>query len=324
MSTNALKVLVKNLSLAILFYSLMGCGKEAPPHPPFPKEKIIKDVKIEQIGDEILIEIGVPEIFKKGKVYTYLLKVKKTSTKEFPTPPESSLFKKKNLLFEENLEESNIWKKRFKAREYSIEENNSLFWGFYFKKGKEEEKTKIFQFVFLKNLEEPILENVEFLEEGFGFKLKISEECKNLIIEKSKNGEFKRVELSKGKEGLIFDKDVMHNYFYKYKFYCSKDENHLSFPALYEGLFINKFKPNPPEYVLILNEGENLRIEFGVVEKALKYKIYEKCLEGGDWQFLMETEKNMVIIEGKNCFYGVSSINEAGLESEIVEGKREP
>lgn len=322
MSTKKLKTLLKSWILVISFYSFLSCGKEGVPHPPLPKEKLVKDVNFKQEGEEIKIDLDIPEIFLEGKISIYFAKVKNTQKKEMPIPPKEAIFKKKNQIFERNLKEKKF-KLNFQKNELGLDYDYSTFWGFILKGKKVEEKTKIFQFLFFEKQEKPLIENVSFEEDGILFKLKREENCKNLLIKKElENGIPVVVDLKKRDENFLLDENVSHNRNYKYSFYCYKeDQNHLSEPSIYEINYKYEFKPKPPQDVMFLEEKESIRIEFKKVEKAIKYKIYEKCSSDESWKLVMETEKNILFFEKKFCKFGVSSINEAGLESEIIEAK---
>lgn len=322
MSTKKLKILLKSWILVISFYSFLSCGKEGVPHPPFPKEKLLKDVNFKQEGDNIIVALEIPEIFLEGKIFIYFTKVKNTQKKEMPFPPEVAIFKKKNQIFERNLKEKNF-KLDFQKEELGLDYNYSTFWGFVLKGKKIEEKTKIFQFLFLEKQEKPLIENVNFEEDGILFNLKIEENCKNLLIKKElENGIPVVVDLKKRDENLFIDENVFHNRNYRYSFYCYKeDKNHTSEPSIYEIKYKYEFKPKAPEDVILLEEKENLRIEFKKAKRATKYKIYEKCPSDENWKLIMETEKNIIFLEKKICKFGISSINEAGLESEIIQAK---
>jgi len=316
-----LKILLKNWILVILFYNLISCGKEGLPHPPVPKEKIIKEVFFKQIGENIKIEINLPEKFKEGKIDIYFYKIKNPQKKEISMPPEGAVFKKSNLILSDFFKGTK-YEKVFNRQDLKIDYDFSTFFGFYIKGKEFEEKTKIFQFLFLKVAEKVNLKNVFFKEEGIGFDLELKENCKNLFVTKEINKGIPVLIDLKMKENLFFDENVSHNSFYKYTFFCyDKDSNHLSEPLIYETLYKYEFKPPPPEEVILLEDNENLRIEFKKVQKAVKYKLYEKCYGGENWEFVLETDKNVIFKEKKFCKFGVSSLNEAGLESEIVEAK---
>lgn len=322
MSTKKLKILLKSWILAISFYSFLSCGKEGLPHPPFPKEKLVKDVNFKQEGDKIIIALDIPEIFLEGKISIYFIKTKNTQKKEIPMPPSEAIFKKKNLILEKNLNEKKF-KMEFEKETLGLDYNYSTFWGFILKGKKVEEKTKIFQFLYLEKQEKPLIESVNLEEDGILFKLKIEENCNNLLIKKElENGIPIVLDLKKRDGNLFIDENVFHNRNYRYSFYCYKeDKNHLSEPSIYKIKYKYEFKPKPPEDVMFLEEKENLRIEFKKVERATKYKVYEKCPFDENWKLIMETEKNILFFEKKFCKFGVSSINEAGLESEIIEAK---
>lgn len=322
MSTKKLKNLLKRWILVISFYSFLSCGKEGLPHPPLPKEKLVKDVNFKQEGEEIKIDLNIPEIFLGGKMFVYLAKVKNTQKKEMPIPPAEAIFKKKNQIIERNIKEKEL-KFNFQKDELELDYNYSTFWGFILKGKKIEEKTKVFQFLFLEKQEKPLIENVSFEEDGILFYLKIEENCKNLLIKKElENGIPVVVDLKKRDESLFIDENVLHNRNYRYSFYCYKeDKNHLSEPSIYEINYKYEFKPKPPQDVMFLEEKESIRIEFKKVERTTKYKVYEKCPSDEYWKLIMETEKNILFFEKKFCKFGVSSMNEAGLESEIIEAK---
>lgn len=316
-----LRILLKNWILVILFYNLINCGKEGPPHPPIPKEKIIKEVSFLQVGEEIEVNINLPESFKEGRIEVYLIKIKNPQRKEMNLPPEEAVFKKNNLILSEFLK-SNKWEKNFKKEDLILDYDFSTFWGFYIKGKKFKEKTKVFQFLFLKAPEKANLKNVFFKEEGIAFELELEENCKNLLVKKEINNGIPVLIDLKKKENLLLDENVSHNSSYKYIFHCyEKDKNHLSEPLIYETLYKYEFKPPPPEEVILLEDNENLRIEFKKVQKAIKYRLYEKCIGSQNWEFVLETEKNVIFLEKKFCKFGVSSLNEAGLESNIIEAK---
>lgn len=322
MSTKKLKILLKSWILVISFYSFLSCGKEGLPHPPLPKEKLVKNVNFKQEGDKIKIVLDIPEIFLEGKISIYFTKVKNTQKKEMPIPPKEAIFKKKNLIIETSLNEKKF-EIEFEKESLDLDYNYSTFWGFFLKGKKIEEKTKIFQFLFIEKKEKPLIENVNFEEDGILFKLKVEENCKNLLIKKElENGIPVVVDLKKRDEDFFLDENVSHNRNYRYSFYCYKeDKDHLSEPSIYEIKYKYEFKPKPPEDVMFLEERENLRIEFKKVERVSKYKIYEKCPSDKNWKLIMETEKNIIFLEKKICKFGVSSINDAGLESEIIQAK---
>lgn len=321
MFTRKLKILLKSWISAILFCNLISCGKEGVPHPPLPKEKFIKEVNFQQIQDEIISEMDISELFLQGKISVYFIKIKNPQKKEIPTPPEDAVYKKKNLIYEGNLNEKK-WVKKFDKKALGLEYNFSTFWGFRLKGKKIEEKTKIFQFLFLENPEKPEIENIKFTEEGILFELKNIDKCKNFLLKKQiENGIPVIINLKNKGGNLFLDENLSHNKRYKYNFYCyDLNEKHLSSPFEYEILYKYEFKPPPPQDVIALSDSENKRIEFKKVQKAVKYRIYENC-EGESFKFLMETDKERIVLDRKNCKYGVSSINEAGLESEIVEAK---
>lgn len=322
MFTRKLKILLKSWILAILFYNFIGCGKEGSPHPPLPKEKIVKEVFFSQIGEEIILEINIPEVFIGGKIEVYFTKAKNPQKKEMILPPEEAIFKKNNLIFSQ-INKGNKFSKIFNKEELKIDYEFSTFWGFYFEKLKEKEKTKVFQFLFLKPSEKPDLENIKKTEEGLIFEFKNLKNCKNLLIHKEISNSLPvSINLKKKGDGLFLDENLNHNTFYRYKFYCwDFDEKHLSQATSYEILYKYEFKPPPPEEVIFLEEKESIRIEFRKVLRASKYRIYQKCAGNEKWEFLGETEKNSFSTEKKLCIFGVSSVNEAGEESEIVEAK---
>ncbi|MEJ5167103.1 MAG: hypothetical protein WHV67_08775, partial [Thermoanaerobaculia bacterium] len=113
MYTRKLKTLLKSWILVILFYNFLSCGKEGMPHPPLPKEKVVKEISILQTGESIYIEINIPEKFLGGNLEVFFTKAKNPQKKEMPLPPQEAVFKKKNLIFKENIKEKNF-KKFFK------------------------------------------------------------------------------------------------------------------------------------------------------------------------------------------------------------------
>lgn len=319
MSIKELKIYLKSLILAILFFDLFSCGKEGQPHPPIPKEKIVKEINIFQIGENIELEIGIPDVFLNGFIKIYLLKAKNPQKKELKPPPESAIYENKNIIFKGEIKEG-IFKKRFSKGELEIEENYSTFWGFKFEKGKNFEKTKVYHFIFTKAPEPPLIENFEFVEEGILFKF--LKPCNKILLKKSLSGfKFSTVEILEKIKNVYLDKNVKHGTLYEYYFYCIEDDFHYSEPLFYSIFYEMKFKPSPPEEVIILKENGSLRIEFKKVEGAIKYRLYEKCPGSDKWNLIEEREKNFFKIEEKNCKFGIASLNAAGYESEIVEAR---
>lgn len=317
-----LKTLLKSWILVILFYNFYSCGKEGTPHPPLPKEKVVKEISILQIGENIYIEINIPEKFLGGNLEVFFIKAKNPQKKEMPLPPPEAVFKKNNLIFKENIKEKSF-KKFFKKDEMKIEYNFSTFWGFFFEKGNEKEKTKIFHFLFLEPSEKPLINSFKKVKEGIEFYLEKPENCRDILVKKEINGGLPQtISLKKEEEGIFIDENVKDNSFYRYIFYCwDIDEKHLSEATFIETLYKYEFKPSPPEEVSFLEEKDSIRIEFKKVSGAIKYKVYEKCAGDENWKFIGETDKNFFSTEKKLCVYGVSSVNEAGLESDILEAK---
>lgn len=292
------------------------------PHPPFPKEKVVKEIRIIQMGESIVLEIKVPEVFEGGNLEIFFTKTKNPQKKEMPVPPESAVFNKNNLILKENIKDK-VFQKYFKKEELKIEYNFSTFWGFNFQKGKEKERTKVFQFLFLEPIKKPSKIDFQKIAEGIEFQIEGITECGEFLVNKETNGSNSiQVNLKKKAEGIFIDENVIDGSHYKYSFFCyGIDRNHLSEPYIIEILYKNELKPFAPEEVIILEEKDRLRIEFKKVLGAIKYKLYEKCPKDENWKPLGESEKEIFFVEKKFCLFGVSSVNPAGIESEIVQAK---